>query len=142
LARPIEIGEVATKVGTEEKEMTTAKIIARLVSEGHEDLAEELLADSGRAESAMHGQVMGFGPGGDPECIFDPWKSYLQIGMGGEWWNGKVKMGKNVLHHKKEKVDPAYKPVGVHIDDVGHGIRFAVGGGLGFGHTFVLNFKA
>ena len=39
----------------------------------------------------------------------------VQIGLGGEWWNDTVKLGKNVIHHRKEKVDDAYAPVVVNV---------------------------
>ncbi len=77
----------------------------------------------------------------DVEVIYDPFKSTLEIGMGGEWWGGTVKVGKNVYRHRKERLDEAYRPVTVHVEKVGRNIRFAVGGGFGQGTTVMLGFK-
>lgn len=54
----------------------------------------------------------------------------IQIGMGGEWWSGNVKMGNNVLHHRKEKGDEAYRPVKVIIKQGKDGVRFDISGGF------------
>ena len=86
---------------------------------------------------AAGGQI--FTEKNDVEFVYAPFSQFLQIGMGGEWWSGKVKPGKNVFRHRKERVDPAYKPVTVNIGrSVGHGIAFDVGGGFGYGAVFVL----
>ena len=77
----------------------------------------------------------------DVEVIYDPFRGSVEIGMGGEWWGGPVKLGKNVYRHRKERVDEAYKPVTVHVAQVGHAYRFAVGGGFGMGTTVMLGFK-
>jgi len=75
------------------------------------------------------------------DLLFDPFKGFLQVGIGGEWWNGKVDMGKTTLHHKKEKIDEAYKPVTVWIREYGHGLSFNIMGGfLDSGETFALDF--
>lgn len=76
----------------------------------------------------------------DIELFYDPFKGTVEIGMGGEWWGGPVKVGKNVYVHPKERMDPAYRPVTVHVASVGHKYRFAVAGGFGGGATFMLGF--
>lgn len=43
-----------------------------------------------------------------------PFSREVEIGLGGEWWAGELspQAGKSVtFHHRKEKVDEAYKPV-------------------------------
>lgn len=67
------------------------------------------------------------------EFGYDPFSSFLQIGMGGEWWSGKVSPGKNVFHHRKEGIDPAYRPVTVSVRSLGHDLAFDVSGGFGYG---------
>ena len=94
-----------------------------------------------RKKTAFRSEVFVYDNATDIEMLFNPFSDYLQVGMGGEWWNGPVKLGTNVLHHKKERVDPAYVPVTVRIEQNGHFLRFAVGGGFGGGATFHLNFK-
>lgn len=91
--------------------------------------------------AAMNSSVFGFDRPSDIEFFFDPFASTVEVGMGGEWWGGPVKMGVNVFHHRKEKVDEAYKPVTVRVEKVGHHLRFAVMGGFGGGATFMLGFK-
>mgnify|MGYP003999506491 CR=1 FL=1 len=77
----------------------------------------------------------------DVEVIFNPFDKSLQVGMGGEWWAGTVRMGKNVFRHRKEGRDEAYRPVTVHVEMVGHALRFAIGGGFGMGTTVTLGFQ-
>ena len=74
----------------------------------------------------------------DVEVFYNPFTQGLEVGMGGEWWGGKVGMGKNVFRHRKERVDDAYRPVTVHVAKVGHAIRFAIGGGFGMGTTVMM----
>jgi hypothetical protein len=92
-------------------------------------------------KTAATSTIFAYDRASDIELIFDPWQRSVEIGMGGEWWGGPVKMGKNVYVHRKERVDEAYKPVTVNVEKLGHGLRFAVMGGFGGGHTFVLGFK-
>jgi len=66
----------------------------------------------------------------DIEFGFCITEGFLQIGMGGEWWSGNIKSGKNILHHKKEKIDDAYKPVFVTIVNSGDYVLFTVSGGF------------
>ena len=68
--------------------------------------------------------------GGDIEFLYDPFSSTVEIGMGGEWWGGKVKMGRNVYHHRKESVDEGYKPVTLVVRRMRHGLAFDVMGGF------------
>jgi len=91
--------------------------------------------------AAMNSSVFGHDRPSDIEFFFDPFASTVEVGMGGEWWGGKVKMGENVFHHRKERVDEAYRPVTVRVEKVGHHLRFAVMGGFGGGATFMLGFK-
>jgi hypothetical protein len=77
----------------------------------------------------------------DIEVIFDPFSQNLQVGMGGEWWAGKVKQGKNVFRHRKERADSAYRPVTIYVEQIGMVLRFAIGGGFGQGTTVMLGFK-
>jgi len=83
--------------------------------------------------------MFGFDRTSDIEFIYHL-DGFAQVGMGGEWWNSRLKPGNNVIHHRKEKVDDAYRPVTVKVEKVGHNIRFAVMGGFGGGATFMLGF--
>lgn len=75
------------------------------------------------------------------DLVFDPFESFIQIGIGGEWWSGKVKFGRTTLHHKKEKIDEAYLPVNLTIKNGGEGLFFEINGGfLDSGERFHLNF--
>lgn len=71
----------------------------------------------------------------DTEMMLDITNGFMQVGMGGEWWNGVVKPGKTILHHKKEHVDPAYLPVEVTIANRGYEVHVAITGGF-YGETF------
>lgn len=66
----------------------------------------------------------------DVEFLFDPFNSFVQVGLGGEWWNGKIDTGKNVLHHKKEHLDEAYKPVILNVKVSGQDMVFDISGGF------------
>jgi len=75
------------------------------------------------------------------DIVYSPFENYIQVGLGGEWWNGKIKLGRNELHHKKEKIDEAYKPVTLYIRQVSSGLNFDVmGGTLTKGEMFRLDF--
>ena len=76
----------------------------------------------------------------DIEFMLDITNGNLQIGMGGEWWNGAVKEGKNVFHHPKERGDPGYKPVTVIMSKKGWDLSFDVMGGFygTDGQTFIV----
>ena len=76
----------------------------------------------------------------DVEFLFRPFDGHVQVGMGGEWWNGWITDGENVLHHRKERVDPGYRPVRVKVT-AGRGspeMRFDVSGGFGYSARFKL----
>lgn len=98
---------------------------------------ERGLHGEGIGESKLEegiGWLWAFGPGGDPEVGLDPLTGDIQVGMGGEWWNGKLKGAKTVLHHKKERIDPAYAPVTVVVSSTGNSGRdmaFEITGGFG-----------
>jgi glycyl-tRNA synthetase alpha subunit len=91
-----------------------------------EEIASELLKMA-RSVTAMMGM---FVVKDDIEFIYDPWTHHLQIGMGGEWWMGTVKPGKNIFRHRKERVDPAYVPVEVEVQYGNTRIAFDVTGGF------------
>jgi len=78
---------------------------------------------------------------GDVEFLYDPFTGFAQVGMGGEWWTGDIKKGtgKYVFTHRKERVDPAYKPVTIHVRKTGHSLMFDVMGGFGNGATFMMS---
>jgi hypothetical protein len=77
----------------------------------------------------------------DVEIGFDPFSRDCWIGMGGEWWGGKVKEGVNVFRHKKESGDPGYQPVTVEIKLTNKGYRFRVSGGFGYETEVLLTFR-
>ena len=73
------------------------------------------------------------------EVGFNIFKGWIEVGMGGEWWSGDVRLGKNVLHHKKEKVDPGYQPVEVWIKEKGDEIVLSISGGFGYEAKATIN---
>ena len=77
------------------------------------------------------------------EFLIDPVTGFLQVGMGGEWWSGQMKgTGRHVFRHRKERVDPAYRPVVVNISKTGGSkYVFDVSGGFGYEAAFVLGLK-
>jgi hypothetical protein len=70
----------------------------------------------------------------DVEMLLDVTTGFLQVGMGGEWWNGVIRPGKTTLHHRKEHGDPAYKPVDVIVASHGYEVRIDITGGF-YGST-------
>lgn len=92
--------------------------------------SKKIAAQYVRDRHAASGHI--FAVKDDVEFVYAPFAQFLQIGMGGEWWSGKVKPGKNVFHHRKERVDPAYRPVEVSVDVDSRGMRFYVTGGFGY----------
>ena len=79
----------------------------------------------------------------DVEMLLDVTSGFLQVGMGGEWWNGAVRVGRTILHHKKEHVDPAYVPVEVTMASRGYEVHMEITGGF-YGDTrfnFVISAK-
>jgi hypothetical protein len=78
----------------------------------------------------------------DPvEFLYDPFASYVQIGMGGEWWNGKIRgPGTYTFRHRKEQGDPAYQPVSLKVTHLrtSSEISFEVSGGFGHDGVFIL----
>lgn len=64
-------------------------------------------------EEGMGGQIVAVGVSGEPELVLNPLNGDISVGMGGEWWDGKMRGNKAVLRHKKERIDPAYVPVHV-----------------------------
>jgi hypothetical protein len=76
----------------------------------------------------------------DVELLYNPFIGRVEVGMGGEWWGGTVKgPGRYVFPHRKESVDPAYKPVTVVVNKTGSTMQFHVMGGFGQGATFKLS---
>lgn len=90
-------------------------------------------------KQAVSAGLFGYDRESDIELVYDPFTSFLQVGMGGEWWSGKISPGKNVFRHRKERGDPAYKPVTVNVRKTGHDLHFDVMGGFGAGATFRLS---
>ena len=64
------------------------------------------------------------------EMMLDVTNGFIQVGMGGEWWNGEVRPGRTVIHHKKEHVDPAYLPVEVTVANRGYEVHVSITGGF------------
>lgn len=95
----------------------------------------------GEVTEAMGGNVVTLHKKSDIEFLLNLADGFLQIGMGGEWWSGQVKMGKNVFHHRKEGHDSAYRPVTVVMKDKGDDIEFDVSGGFGNEGTIVIGAK-
>lgn len=97
------------------------------VSERVEKIASEIMK-----LGASMGMVFAIKHVGDTstEMLLDITNGFIQIGMGGEWWNGQVRPGKTVLHHKKEHADPAYMPVEVVIANRGYDVHVSVTGGF------------
>jgi hypothetical protein len=91
-----------------------------------------------RAAMAM---VLATSTDGMIEMLLDVTNGFIQIGMGGEWWNGQIRPGHNTLHHKKEHFDEACKPVSVDIQSKGYQVVIGVSGGLGYEHNFTIGAK-
>lgn len=73
------------------------------------------------------------------ELMFNPRSGIIQIGMGGEWWSGIVKEGSNILTHKKENIDEAYRPVLVFLTELeSSDLEIRVTGGFGMEATFLI----
>jgi hypothetical protein len=71
------------------------------------------------------------------ELMFNPYTQIIQIGMGGEWWSGKIKMGTNILKHRKEDIDDCYKPVVISLTEIESSIlEIHVSGGFGMEASF------
>jgi len=95
----------------------------------------------GVSRRATMSMVFARSPDGLMEILLDVTSGFLQVGMGGEWWNGQIRPGHNVFHHKKENVDEAYKPVNVDVMGKGYQVAIAIMGGFGFEHTFTIGAK-
>ena len=71
------------------------------------------------------------------ELMFNLNNRLIQIGMGGEWWSGRVKLGKNILKHRKEDIDEAYRPVIVSLKELDSSdLEIHVSGGFGMEANF------
>lgn len=79
------------------------------------------------------------------EIGFNPQDGDLQVGMGGEWWFGEPfrKVPANyVYHHRKESVDPDYRPVMINIQKRGSDtLVFDISGGTGHEAVFTLELR-
>lgn len=95
--------------------MDNRKIAKELVK-----LAKEITAKSGDIITSK----------GLLDFVYSPFDSELQIGIGGEWWSGNIKMGKNVFRHRKERIDEAYKPVTIYVRPIQNGLAFDIMGGF------------
>lgn len=61
----------------------------------------------------------------------------IQIGMGGEWWSGRVKLGQNILRHRKEDIDEGYRPVIVSLKELeSSDLEIHISGGFGLEAKF------
>lgn len=71
------------------------------------------------------------------ELMFNPYTQLIQIGMGGEWWSGKVKIGTTILKHRKEDIDEYYRPVIICLTEIECSIiEIRVTGGFGMEANF------
>ena len=95
----------------------------------------------GVSRQATMSRVLARSPDGLMEILLDVTSGFLQVGMGGEWWNGQTAPGQNTFHHKKEHVDEAYKPVTVIVASKGYQVQIMISGGFGFEHTFTIGAK-
>ncbi len=80
----------------------------------------------------------------DVEFVIRALSGQVEVGMGGEWWGGHIKLGKNVLRHTKEAVDPGYAPVNVNVRKSGTNpsrFEFSVSGGFGREAEFTMTMK-
>jgi hypothetical protein len=86
---------------------------------------------AGKLVQAQGTTIWGFGksPIGDVELGVDIYRGFVQVGLGGEWWSGKM-APHMVFHHRKESGDPAYRPVEVTLRQDGHNMVFIVTGGF------------
>ncbi|MFA4971295.1 MAG: hypothetical protein WC683_01695 [bacterium] len=67
------------------------------------------------------------------DFIWHPLDGALEIGLGGEWWNGRGPLREREVaefHHRKEGGDPAYRPVQVRWERQGDGVLFRITGGF------------
>ena len=67
------------------------------------------------------------------DFVWHPLDGELEVGLGGEWWNGKLPLRDGevaLFHHRKEGVDPAYRPVKVVWGRDGDGLKFTMEGGF------------
>jgi len=74
----------------------------------------------------------------DVELLLTPFDGHVQVGMGGEWWNGWLKPGVEEFRHRKHGVDPGYQPVRVKSTVSGTEMKIEVSGGFGHEATFKL----
>ena len=81
---------------------------------------------------------------GGVDFLYNPFTNIVQVRMGGEWWSDKLKgTGRYILKHRKERVDPAYRPVQIIVEIIGSGdgLLFDVSGGFGYEAAFYLSFR-
>jgi hypothetical protein len=86
---------------------------------------------AGKMVKAQGTTVWGFTNTPPPgvELAVDIYRGTVQVGFGGEWWSGKL-APRMMFHHRKESVDPAYRPVEVMVRDDGYKLVFRVTGGF------------
>ena len=101
----------------------------------------ERIAESVSRKAAMT-MIFSSSPDGMIEVLLDVTNGFLQVGMGGEWWNDQIRPGHNIFHHKKEHIDEAYKPVVVDVMGKGYQVMISIMGGFGYEHTFTVGVKA
>ena len=67
------------------------------------------------------------------DFVWHPLAGEMEVGLGGEWWNGKLALREGEVaqfHHRKEGSDPSYKPVKVSWERQRDGVRFIIHGGF------------
>lgn len=67
------------------------------------------------------------------DFIWHPMDGFVEVGLGGEWWNGNLPKREGEVaqfHHKKEGGDPSYRPVKISWEREGNGVRFFIHGGF------------
>jgi hypothetical protein len=73
------------------------------------------------------------------DLIFHPITFLIQVGMGGEWWSGRLNIGTNVLKHRKEELDEGYRPVIVVLKELeDFSLEIQVSGGFGMDARFMI----
>lgn len=72
------------------------------------------------------------------EFMFNPVTGLVQIGMGGEWWSGRIDTGVNIIKHRKQEIDELYKPVVVYMskEDKFGNYEIQITGGFGLSASF------
>jgi hypothetical protein len=72
------------------------------------------------------------------KIMFNPALGLIQVNMGGEWWIGAIKIGLNIIKHRKEDIEENYNPVLVSLieNDDEESFDLHIKGGFGMETTF------